>query len=113
MTPRSPQQRLADVLVAIRAIRSHEVTGQEHGLDRGDLLVPDAVVRQLAVIGEAVSVMPDEVVGRRPDIPWKDIAGMRRLLDHQYHRVDAAVVWNTVDDHLAVLEEAVEELLDR
>lgn len=113
MTPRSPQQRLEDILAAIRAIRAHEATAVGHGLGRGEPLLLDAVVRQLAVIGEAVSALPDEVVGRRPDIPWDDIAGMRLLLDHRYHRVDAAIVWNTVDGDLAPLEEAVTALMKR
>jgi len=38
---------------------------------------------------------------------------MRLLLDHEYHRVDPATVWNTAEDDWEPLQEAVEGLLHR
>jgi uncharacterized protein with HEPN domain len=112
VSARPLQQRLRDALEAIVAIRRHEATAKDHGLGRDDPLVLDAVVRQLAIIGEAVAALPESVAEQRKDIPWSDIAGMRILLDHHYHRVDADTVWNTVDDDLEPLEQAVKGILD-
>jgi uncharacterized protein with HEPN domain len=47
-----------------------------------------AVVRALEIIGEAVKRIPDGVRKRYPQIPWKDMAGMRDKLIHEYSGVD-------------------------
>jgi uncharacterized protein with HEPN domain len=66
-----------------------------------------AVVRQLAVIGEAAVHLPDELTERHPHIPWQGVRGMRLLLDHEYHRVDPEIVWRTVDEDLPALAQAL------
>lgn len=110
---RSAEQRLQDILAAVAAIRDHATSAQDHGLGRNEPLVLDAVVRQLAIIGEAVAALPAALLADSPDIPWQDIAGMRILLDHHYHRVDPDVVWNTVDEDLPPLEQAVRGMLEQ
>ncbi len=76
---RRDAERLADILDAIAAIRSH--------LDRGDLsdgLVYDAVRLRLIEIGEAAKSIPADVVATEPGMPWRDIAAMRDRLAHRY-----------------------------
>ena len=107
MTHRSARQRIDDILGAIATIADHRRRGEELGLDAGDLLLLDAVVRELALIGEAAAHLPEAVTDRHPDIPWQGVRGMRLLLDHQYHRVDRDVVWRTVDQDLGPLERAL------
>ncbi|HEX3525970.1 MAG TPA: HepT-like ribonuclease domain-containing protein [Thermoanaerobaculia bacterium] len=52
----------------------------------------DAVIRQLAIIGEAVKRISPEILQRRSDIPWRRIAGMRDVLIHDYMGVDLEAV---------------------
>lgn len=61
----------------------------------------DAVLRNLAVIGEAVRALPDDITSDLPDIPWASIAGLRNVAVHEYFRVDAAVIIDIGDNHLA------------
>ena len=56
----------------------------------------DAVIRRLEVIGEAVKSIPDEVKKRYPEIPWREIAGMRDVLIHEYFSVDLELTWETI-----------------
>lgn len=46
---------------------------------------------------------------RLPDIPWRDVIGMRNILIHGYFDVNLEVVWNTVQGDLPKLLAALEE----
>ena len=70
----------------------------------------DAVIRQLEIIGEAVKRISPEILGHRPDIPWRRIAGIRDVLIHDYMGVDLEAVWQVTQQDLAQLQQAVEEL---
>lgn len=77
----------------------------------GDRMRQDAVIRKLEIIGEAVKKLSDGAKQRSPDIPWKQIAGMRDRLTHDYFGVDLALVWATVEQELPKLKIAVETML--
>jgi uncharacterized protein with HEPN domain len=71
----------------------------------------DAVIRQLEIIGEAIKRISPDLLGRRPDIPWRRVAGLRDVLIHQYMGVDIEAVWQVTQQDLPLLRHAVEELL--
>lgn len=104
---RDHRDRLRDILTAIDAIGMHRCRAAELGLEADDQLLIDAVVRQLAIIGEAAAHLPEAVTRRAPDVPWQDIKGMRLHLDHGYHKVSTVIVLNTVEDELDPLRYAV------
>ena len=59
-----------------------------------------AVVRALEVIGEAARQIPDDVQKEYSEIQWREIAGMRNKLMHEYFGVNMQVVWRTVKEDL-------------
>jgi uncharacterized protein with HEPN domain len=63
-----------------------------------------AVVRCLEIIGEAVKNIPLSVRQKHPKVPWKDMAGMRDKLIHEYFGVNLTVVWQTITVELPPLE---------
>jgi uncharacterized protein with HEPN domain len=67
--------------------------------------IQDAVVRRLAVIGEAVKGLPEAFRDRYPEIPWRSIAGARDVLVHEYFRVDLELAWEMVQTELPRLAE--------
>ena len=99
------QQRVADVLAAIEAIRAHLLRGP-----LSDGLVFDAVRIRLLEIGEAVKALPADLLATEPALPWSEIARMRDHLAHRYFDTSHAILQATIDNDLPELEQAVRRL---
>ncbi len=100
---------LRHILDAIEDIERYVGPGREAFM--ADRMRQDALIRKLEVIGEVVKNLSDNAKQRRPEIPWRRIAGMRDRLTHDYFGVDLALVWVAVERELPNLQTAVEELL--
>ncbi|MFM9967650.1 MAG: DUF86 domain-containing protein [Burkholderiales bacterium] len=74
-------------------------------------LVLNGVVRQLSVIGEAVKRISPETKLLAPNVPWKQIAGMRDRLVHDYFEIIPEQVWNAVFEDIPKLKTEIETLL--
>lgn len=73
-------------------------------------MAQDAVIRQFEIIGEATKNLSDAFRVRHPAIPWKDLAGFRDKLIHQYFGVDLAMVWQSVVDDVPMLLDELEKI---
>ena len=108
MNARHDDERLADIIDAITAIRSHLTRG-----DLSDGLIFDAVRLRLIEIGEAVKLLDPNLVASEPDVNWSDAAGMRDWLAHHYFDTSRAVVEATIMEDLPPLEAAILHLQAR
>lgn len=66
----------------------------------GDRKTLNAVIRSLEVIGEATKNLPASLRDNYPDIPWKQMAGTRDKLIHEYFGFDIQMVWQTIECHI-------------
>ena len=67
----------------------------------------DANVRRLEIIGEAVKNIPHSFREKYPEVPWKDIAGMRDIIIHGYFKVDLDTVWRVREEELPILKRKI------
>ena len=101
---------LEHVLTCIRRVESY--TAQGRSAFESQTMIQDAVVPNLQAIGESSKRLSDELRQTADEIPWKDIAGLRNVLVHDYLGIDLDSVWEIVSQDLAGLRVAVEGLLE-
>jgi uncharacterized protein with HEPN domain len=74
-------------------------------------MVQDAVVRNLEIVGEAAKRVSPDLRGRAPGVPWREMAGMRDKLVHDYFGVDLDLVWDVVAVELPAARTRIIQLL--
>ena len=97
------------ILTGIDKILSYTDKLSEEQFLENDL-VQDAVIRNLEIIGEAVKKLSNEFRTEFNNIPWKDIAGMRDILIHDYMGVDIWAVWTTINKYIPQLKNDLEKI---
>jgi len=77
-----------------------------------DTKTQDAVLRNLEIIGEASKLVSNEFKQRNPHVPWREMAGTRDRLIHEYFGVSLNMVWKIVEIEVPVLREQIASLLE-
>lgn len=90
------QDYLEHIQGAIAKIRRY-IAGKNEAGFMADDLVQDSVIRNLEIIGEAVTKLSTELKAAHGDVPWGEISGMRNRLIHGYISVNLQIVWDTVE----------------
>lgn len=102
--------RVYHIWAAIR-----EAMGYAHGRRREDLdtdrPLQHSLVRMLEIIGEAAAGTTPPFREAHPEIPWRQMAGMRNRLIHAYFDINLDVVWRTVAQDLPPLVTTMESIL--
>jgi len=100
---------LAHIVDAVRQILSY-TQGIDYDRFSGTRMVQDAVIRQFEIIGEAAKNLSAEFRTTHGQVPWKDLAGFRDKLIHQYFGVDLATVWRSVEADIPMLLEDLTQI---
>ncbi len=102
---------LEDVIGAIRLILEEYIVDLDFDKFDKDKKTQDAVIRQIAIIGEAIGKLDKNFVSSHPELPTKEAVAMRNVLVHDYDWVDTEEVWKTVQKDLPELRIIVEKIL--
>lgn len=109
MSERKDADLVADISDAARRIGEY-IRGMTFEKFERDTKTQDAVVRNIEIVGEAVKLLSGGFKRRHPDVPWKQMAGMRDVIIHRYFGVALDIVWRVATKDLpeavARLEEA-------
>ncbi|MCL4362744.1 DUF86 domain-containing protein [Candidatus Parvarchaeota archaeon] len=70
----------------------------------------DAVIRELAVIGEASKNISDSFKVKNNFIEWKKLAGVRDIVVHQYFNIDLDIIWDIIKYDLPELKKKLETI---
>jgi len=101
---------LKDILAAIESIEGF-VEGMDLEGFRADDKTASAVMRKFEIIGEAAKQIPDDIRQKYPQIPWKEMAGMRDKLVHFYFGIDYKLVWRTIKERFPQLKPDIQRIL--
>ena len=102
---------LEDIVSAIKLILEEYITDIDFDKFDKDKKTQDAVIRQIAIIGEALGKLDKDFVNSHPELPTKEAVAMRNVLVHDYDWVDTEEVWKTIQKDLPELKIIVEKIL--
>ena len=109
MPRREPALLIEDMLTALRKIERY-TAGMDLERFRQDERTVDAVARNLEILGEATRQLPEDFILRFPQVPWRQIAGLRNRIVHDYFGLDLEIIWQIIQRDLAQLQAQLEGL---
>lgn len=106
MSKRDIKLILDDIIVASERISEYigKYSKEEFS---GDQKTIDAVIRNIEIIGDAVTQIPLEIRREFPEIPWSKIVGVRNIVIHRYFGVDIETLWIIIKEQIPRLKEQV------
>ena len=75
-------------------------------------LIYDATVRNVTLVGQAASYVPESIRGMAPNIPWRYIVSTRNHMMHRYFEIDEAIIWNILSEDIPALLPLLYALLE-
>ena len=102
---------IADILDSVARVERYTRDLEMEDL-AGDDLRMDAVLHNLAIIGEAATQTPIEVQQRLPEVPWAEMRALRNFIVHSYHGVRITVIWETIRQDLPLIVPPLRAALD-
>jgi len=111
MSKRELKLYLEDILTSINNIESY-IQGFTYEVFAQDQRTIDAVVRNLEIIGEAARNLSSRIITKYPEVPWKQMIGMRNKALHEYFGIDVEILWKTVKEDIPPLKEQIKGLAE-
>lgn len=110
---KSNQTYIEDILTAIHLILDDYTHGMSFEQFDTDKKTQDAVVRQIAIIGEAMNKLSKDYIEGHPNLPVQEAVAMRNILVHDYDWVDTEEVWKTLKEDLPNLRTLLSDQVDK
>lgn len=110
MSKRQPLELLRDIRGAAERVGAY-IRGPDYDGFLADMKTQDAVVRNVEIIGEAAKLMPKVFTARHPEIPWREMAGTRDRLIHDYFGANYDILWDIARNELQQVLKTIRKIL--
>ncbi len=94
----------------LKRIKSYTKKGESTFFS--DIMIQDAVMRNLEVMCESIKLLPQDWKDFQSQIQWQKIVGFRNRLAHEYLTLDLQLIWDIVENYLPDLEIAIEKIAE-
>lgn len=111
-----PENRDLESLIDIQKA-AQRIVRFSQGIKQESLLNDEkelsAILYQITIIGEATKRLSKDFRQQHPEIPWRNLAGMRDVLVHEYDQIDLDIVWNVTHHEIPTLLEQLQSLVPK
>lgn len=104
------QESLIDIAKAIQSILRYTKGIDQSALETNDEKL-SAILYQIAIIGEATKRISPLFRQKHPEIPWREMAGIRNVIIHEYDQLDFEIIWSVIETKLPEILSLIEILL--
>lgn len=87
--------------------------GNEYKDFENNVIYQNAILTPVTQIGELVKKLPDDFRKQYSEIPWRNIAGMRDIVVHNYETIDKLILWNVADKEIDKIKEFCKNLIEK
>lgn len=102
---------LVDILTSAREIKEFVKDGSFENFD-SNRAYQLAVVKSFEIIGEATKSLAKELRTNHPEIPWKDMSGLRDILVHRYRDADNEILFKMAREDIPTIISKIEKIID-
>ncbi len=107
---KNPLMFVSHILESFELIEEYAKNVTKEALEKNEMKT-DAIVRRIEIIGEATKNIPNSLKTMYPDIPWKDMAGMRDIIIHQYYGVEIDEIWKVMKIDTPKIKKEIKQIL--
>lgn len=111
MKSRSIELFLSDIIEATKRIQEYTTSMNLDSFKKNNLVV-DAVIRNLEIIGETSTHIPENLRVKYPELPWSSIVGLKNIAIHKYFKIDLDIIWNIVKNDIPKTKENITTILE-
>lgn len=104
--------RLQHMLDSAKAILSF-VKGQRRANLDSNRLLTSGILREFEILGEAANQISKKLKTQHPELPWKQLIGMRNRLIHAYFDIDHDIIWKTIREYLPSFVKQLEKIISQ
>lgn len=102
---------LEDILESAELIESYVATISESEFYQSSEK-QDAILHRLLIIGEAAKHVSAAYREKWSQVPWRDIAGIRDIIVHEYFGVTLTMIWKTAVEDIPHLKLQILAILE-
>lgn len=101
---------LLDILQSAKIINDYAANKSLEDFVK-DIQCQDAMIRRFELIGEAAGRVTEDKQEKHPELPWKEMKGLRNFLIHEYDDIDLEIIWKTATKDIPTLITSLDLIL--